>query len=161
MTRWQVGPPSKELIMNMSTFGADRARDEIILAGRILLMLLFLVFGWGKLGNYPGTVNYMTQTGAPFPALAALVAIVAETLVPLAVVLGVWTRPLVLLMALYTLGTALIGHHFWTIEGAARTQSAIGFYKNLSIIGGCLLLYVTGAGRYSVDDWRRPRSLEA
>jgi hypothetical protein len=48
-------------------------------------------------------------------------------------------------------GTALIGHHFWTMEGAARYANVINFYKNLGIIGGCLLLYVTGPGRYSVD----------
>ena len=78
-------------------------------------------------------------------------AIVVEVPVALAVALGVWTRPLALLLALYTLGTALIGHPFWTMEGAARYANAINFYKNVSIIGGFLLLYVTGAGRYSVD----------
>ena len=78
-------------------------------------------------------------------------AIVVEVFVALAVVLGAWTRPLALLIALYTLGTGLIGHHFWTMEGAARYANAINFYKNISIIGGFLLLYVTGPGRYSVD----------
>jgi putative oxidoreductase len=76
---------------------------------------------------------------------------VVEVPVALAIVLGAWTRPLALLVALYTLGTGLIGHHFWTMEGAARYGNAINFYKNISIIGGFLLLYVTGAGRYSVD----------
>jgi putative oxidoreductase len=56
---------------------------------------------------------------------------------------------LVLLLALYTLGTALIGHLFWTMEATAR--NAINFYKNISIVGGLVLLYVTGAGKYSVD----------
>jgi putative oxidoreductase len=37
------------------------------------------------------------------------------------------------------------------MEGAARYANVINFYKNLGIIGGCLLLYVTGPGRYSVD----------
>ena len=64
-----------------------------------------------------------------------------------AVGLGAWTRPL----ALYTLGTALVGHPFWALEGADRDASAINFYKNISIIGGFLLLYVTGPGKYSLD----------
>ena len=93
----------------------------------------------------------MTQVGAPMPSVAALVAIVVEVFVALAVALGVWTRPLALVLALYTLGTGLIGHPFWTMEGAAQYGNAINFYKNISIIGGFLLLYVTGPGRYSVD----------
>jgi putative oxidoreductase len=135
----------------MMTFGSERVRDEVLLVARILLIVLFLVFGWSKLTGYAGTVGYMTQVGAPMPSVAALVAIVAEAFVALAVALGVWTRPLALLLALYTLGTGLIGHPFWTMEGAARYGNAINFYKNISIIGGFLLLYVTGPGRYSID----------
>ena len=135
----------------MTTFGAERVRDEAILVARILLAVLFLVFGWGKLTNYAGAAAYMAQTGAPLPSVAAVVAIVVEVFVALAIVLGAWTRPLALLLALYTLGTGLIAHHFWTMEGAARYGNAINFYKNISIIGGFLLLYVTGPGRYSVD----------
>jgi putative oxidoreductase len=130
---------------------AERISDEIILVARILLVMLFVVFGWGKLTDYSGTVGYMTQTGVPVPSVATLVAIVIEFFVALAVVFGAWTRPLALLLALYTLGTALVAHHFWTMEGADRYGNAINVYKNISIIGGFLLLYVTGGGRYSVD----------
>jgi uncharacterized membrane protein YphA (DoxX/SURF4 family) len=44
-------------------------------------------------------------------------------------------RPLAFLLALYTLATALIGHHFWTMDGAVRSANAINFYKNISIVG--------------------------
>jgi putative oxidoreductase len=135
----------------MTTFGAERVRDEVILVARILLALLFLVFGWSKLTDYGGTVAYMAQAGAPLPSVAALVAIVVEVFVALAVVLGAWTRPLALVLALYALGSGLIGHPFWNMEGAARFGNAINFYKNVSLIGGFLLLYVAGPGRYSVD----------
>ena len=81
----------------------------------------------------------------------SLVAIVVEFFIALAVAFGASTRPLALLLALYTLGTALIAHHFWTMDGDVRSENAINFYKNISIIGGFLLLYVTGGGRYSVD----------
>jgi putative oxidoreductase len=100
----------------------------------------------------------MARVGAPLPPVAALVAIAVEVFVGLALALGACTRPLALLMALYTLGTALIGHPFWTMEGVARYAAAINFYKNISIIGGFLLLYVTGAGKYSLDAMRGARS---
>jgi putative oxidoreductase len=135
----------------MTTFGAERVRDEAILVARILLILLFVTSGWSKLTNYSGTVAYMTQAGVPMPSLSALLAIIVELPVALAVAIGLWTRPLALVIALWSLATAVVGHHFWTMEGAARMSNAINFYKNLGLMGGFLLLYVTGAGRYSVD----------
>ena len=71
--------------------------------------------------------------------------------VAFAVAVGAFTRPSALLLVLYTLGTALIGHRYWAITGADRVASMDGFYKNLSIMGGFLLLYITGAGKYSID----------
>ncbi len=136
---------------------APKMQDEALLIGRILLVLLFVVFGWGKMLDYDATVATMTRVGAPMPSLAALVAIVAEVPLVLLIAIGAWTRPLALLLAVYTLGTALIGHAFWNLEGAARYSNAINFYKNISVIGGCLLLYAAGAGRYSVDAWRARR----
>jgi putative oxidoreductase len=126
----------------MQNLGADRIKDEAILVARILLIMLFVVFGWSKLTNYSGTVGSMTQLNLPMPSVTALVVIAVEVFVALAIAFGAWTRPLVVLLALYTLGTTLIGHHFWTMEGAARNGNAINFYKNISIIGGLILLYV-------------------
>jgi putative oxidoreductase len=144
-------PISGEEGKTMMPLATERFRDEVILVARILLVVLFILFGWSKLTNYAGTVGLMAHIGAPVPSVAAFVAIVVEVFVGLAVAFGVWTRALALLLALYTLGTALIGHHFWTMDGADRYANAINFYKNISIIGGFLLLYVIGAGKYSVD----------
>lgn len=135
----------------MNDFGSEKIRDEVIIVARILLVMLFLVFGWAKLTDYSGTVHYMAQAGAPLPPVAALVAIAVELIVSIAIVLGIWTRPLAVVLALYTLATALIAHHFWNMTGAARYANEINFYKNISIMGGFFLLYVTGAGKYSVD----------
>ena len=125
--------------------------DGLILAARLLLATLFLIFGWRKLRDYSGTVSQMVQLGAPMPVLAATVAIFMELPVAFAVAVGAFTRASALLMFLYTLGTALIGHRYWTKTGADQVDSMDSFYKNLSIMGGFLLLYVTGAGKYSID----------
>ena len=130
-----------------------KGQDGLLLTSRILLALLFLIFGVQKLFDFSGTVQYMAHVGAPLPTLATLIAIVMEVFVSAAIMLGLATRPLALLMALYTFGTAIIGHHFWTMTGMARFETEINFYKNISIIGGLLLLYVTGPGRYSIDAW--------
>ena len=129
----------------------NHINDEVILAARLLLATLFLIFGWRKLRDFSGTVSQMAQLGVPVPVLAAGVATFMELPVAFAIAVGAFTRPSALLMFLYTLGTALIGHRYWTKTGADRVDSMDGFYKNLSIMGGFLLLYVTGAGKYSID----------
>jgi putative oxidoreductase len=60
-------------------------------------------------------------------------------------------RPSTALLVLYTLGTAHIAHHYWIMTGAIKIDSMESFYKNLGIMEGFLLLYITGAGKYSID----------
>jgi putative oxidoreductase len=134
-----------------TTFGADSAKASLLLVARILMMLLFVIFGWEKLTEFQGTVGYFGKIGVPMPAFATLIAVVMEFFVGLALILGVLTRPLAIVLAVYTLGTALLGHHFWTMSGMDRVGAEINFFKNISIIAGLLLLYLTGAGKYSVD----------
>jgi putative oxidoreductase len=129
----------------------DGVNDVLILVARLLLATLFLIFGWRKVRDYSGTVAQMVQLGLPTPVLATVVAIIMELPVAFAVAIGVFTRPAAALMALYALGTALIGHRYWTVKGADFVDSLDGFYKDLSIMGGFLLLYITGAGKYSID----------
>ena len=96
--------------------------DELILAARLLLATLFLIFGWRKLTDFSGTVSQMVQLGTPMPVLAAGVATFMELPVAFAVAVGAFTRPAALLMALYTLGTALIGHRYWTVKGCGLSR---------------------------------------
>ncbi len=125
--------------------------DELILAARLLLATLFLIFGVRKVRDYSGTVAQMVQLGLPMPIVPAVVSIFMEIPVAFAIAIGVFTRPAAALMALYSLGTAFIGHRYWTVRGADYVDSLDGFYKDLSIMGGFLLLFMTGAGKYSID----------
>jgi len=125
--------------------------DVVILAARLFLAALFLIFGWRKVRDYSGTVSQMVQDGVPTPVLATVVAIFMELPVAFAVAVGAFTRPSAVLMVFYTLGTSLIEHRYWTMTGAKQFESMEAFYKNLSIMGGFLLLSITGAGRCSID----------
>ncbi|MEE1888916.1 DoxX family protein [Pseudomonas carassii] len=129
----------------------DGQRDVILLLARILLMILFVLSGWSKLSGFEGTVGYMTSLGAPAPMLAAAVAVIMELLVGILLILGFYTRPLALLFALFVLGTALLGHPFWNMIEPERSANMTQFLKNLAIVGGLLLLALTGAGRFSLD----------
>jgi putative oxidoreductase len=130
---------------------ANGINDGAILAARLFLATLFLIFGWRKLRDISGTVSQMVQDGVPTPVLATAVAIFMELPVAFAVVVGAFTRPSAVLMVLYTLGTSLIEHRYWATTGADQLDRMESFYKNLGIMGGFLLLYITGAGKYSID----------
>ena len=129
----------------------ENQKDAAILVARILMMVLFVMFGWEKLTGFSGTIAYMASSGAPMPELSAVIAVVMELVVGVALLVGFYTRPLALLLALYTFGTAIIGHHFWNMTGMMQFDNMIHFYKNISIIGGLLLLCVSGPGKYSFD----------
>lgn len=126
-------------------------KDGMILLARLLLMVLYVIFGWSKLIGFSDSVAYMTSVGVPLPTVTAGIAVIMEFVVGLAIVVGFYTRPLALLLGLYTIAAAVIGHQFWNLIDPQRIDAMINFYKNVSIAGGLLLLCLTGPGRYSLD----------
>ena len=134
-----------------SLLKAEWGKDGILFLARMLLMLLFLIFGWEKLTEFNQTADLFTHMGVPSPKLATVIAIAAEVGGGFALVVGLFTRPLAVLMAVYTCATSVLGHHYWSLAGSERFLAEIAFYKNIGIVGGLLLLYLTGPGRYSVD----------
>jgi len=121
-----------------------------VLTGRILLGLLFLVSGFGKIAGFDGTVGYISAQHLPLPALAAVLTIVVEVGGGIALVTGLWTRQAALALAGFTLLTAFIFHAFWSAPDAATTMQQIQFLKNLSIAGGLFVLAAFGPGRISL-----------
>jgi putative oxidoreductase len=120
----------------------------IELVGRVLLAILFVTSGVGKIGAYSGTAAYMSGAGVP-GALLPLV-IVLEVLGAAAIMIGWQTRFVAALLAGFTLLSAAVFHNNF----ADQIQSVM-FLKNLAIAGGFLLLVARGAGPLSLD--RRTR----
>ncbi|WP_261541835.1 DoxX family protein [Burkholderia multivorans] len=135
----------------MRYLSLESKKDELLLAARVLLMILFVLFGWQKLTGFAGTVAYMASTGSPSPELSAAIAVGVELVGGVLIAIGFYTRPLALAFAAYTLATAFIGHRYWSLQGMDQYLAMINFYKNISIVGAFLLLALTGPGRYSVD----------
>ena len=128
-----------------------QSRHLLLLIGRIALVVLFIIFGYPKLTGFSGTVQYMTSLGTPMPMLAAIIAVVMEVPAAILIVLGFFTRPLAVLFVFYTLGTAIIGHHYWDMTGDTVVPNMINFYKNVSIAGTFILLAIVGPGAISLD----------
>jgi putative oxidoreductase len=122
------------------------------LIGRILLVLIFLSSGMGKIGNFEGTAQYMAQFGMPFATFFLLGAIFLELVGSISVILGYFTRFGALLLIIFLIPTTLIFHtHF------ADPMQKIHFMKNVSMLGGCLILLSAGGGQFSLDHLLRGR----
>jgi len=67
------------------------------------------------------------------------------------IVTGLRTREASLLMVLFVIVATGISHRYWEFADAARRLQESQFFKNLSIIGGFLLLFATGSGRFGLD----------
>ncbi len=114
------------------------------LAARILLSLLFIIAGYGKLQDVAGFTGYMASGGVP--AVLAWPTIALEFLGGLAVLLGLFTRPVALALGGFSILTALLFHLV-----PSDTMQMVSFWKNAGIAGGFLLLALHGAGAYSLD----------
>ena len=114
------------------------------LVGRILLALIFLLAGVGKISDTAGTMHYMEAMG--LPGLLFWPTVALEMLGGLAIVAGYRTRLVAFALAGFCVVTALVFHrHF-----ADQTQM-IMFLKNLAMAGGFLLLASTGATGFAFD----------
>lgn len=121
------------------------------LLGRILIAYLFIPAGISKITGFGGTVGYIASKGLPMPEVGAVIAIVIETLVALAFLVGFKARYAALILAAFTLGASIFFHNFWALPEAQVMMQKLMFTKNLAVIGGLLAFAAFGAGPLSVD----------
>ena len=114
------------------------------LIGRIFISLIFLIAGVGKIFNYEGTIGYMESFG--IPGYLLIPAIIIEILFPLLAIIGYKTKLAAIILALFTLSLAIIFH-----TDFSNQMQLMSFLKNFAIAGGFLIIFVRGAGKYSID----------
>jgi putative oxidoreductase len=120
------------------------------LVGRVLIAALFVLSGWGKISGYAATQGYMQSAGVAGGLLPLVIAL--ELGGGLAIIAGLYTRPVALLLAGFSILAALLFH-----AGSPDQIQQIMFMKNLGLAGGFLFLVANGAGRLSVDRLRHAR----
>ena len=123
----------------------------VLLIGRILIALLFIMFGYMKLSDFNATTAYFAKWGFPLPPATAVASIVFELGFGVLLALGWKTRWWAWALALYTVIAAAVAHRYWTYPAAQAFAQTSFFYKNLAIVGGLLYIAALGPGRYSVD----------
>ena len=134
--------------------------DALIAISRLLLSSVFIVLGYleivnvGSVTGNPGALRFMDLlgVGGAAPVWFGYLIAAFEFFGGLAILLGFKTRGVAWAFVIFLLLTTGFVHAFWVLEGAQRAATQAHFYKNLAIMGGFLLLAMTGGGRYSLDN---------
>lgn len=124
------------------------------LAARILMAAIFVLSGIGKITNPAGTIGYISAMGLPFPELGLAAAIGIEVVGGLLLVAGLYTRPVALVLAAFSIVTGLIFH-----SAIADQNQMIHLMKNFAMAGGLLQIAAFGAGSLSLDARRNAGTL--
>lgn len=119
----------------------------LAIAARVLMSLIFIIAGWGKLTGFSGTVGYFGSLGLPMPSIITPLVILIELGGGLALLIGFKTRWVAAVLALFSIGSALIAH-----TNFADMNQMNNFLKNLAMAGGFLMFVRHGAGSPSVDE---------
>lgn len=128
--------------------------DTIALLARVLLSAIFVISGFYKAIGIAGVTAYLTRLGVPLPHIAAYVVTAIELVGGLMILFGFMTRWAALLLCAFSAATLYMGHKFWAVEAAQYQNQFNHALKNLGLMGGFLLLFLHGPGRYSVDGRR-------
>jgi len=124
----------------------NKYASALALVGRLALAGIFVIFGFTKISGFAGMVAYASSVGVPFPELAIVLAIAIELLGGLMLVIGYKTKWVALVIALFLVPVTYYFHTDFT-----NPVNMIMLWKNVSIIGGMLVLASHGAGKYSLD----------
>ena len=114
--------------------------------GRLLLSILFLIEGLGKISMRENVIMYMEDYGVPGILFAPATAL--EILFPIILIVGYKTKWAASVMALFTFTVAIIFHTDFS-EG----MQMIFFLKDLAIAGGFMIIVAYGPGKISLDHY--------
>ena len=126
-------------------------QNALGLASRVLFAVLFIPAGLNKLSGFEGTVGYIASAGLPLPAVGAVIAIVVEVVIALALLVGYRTRIAAAVLAVFTLAASVFFHAYWAVPADKVMVQQLMFFKNMGVVGGLLALAAFGAGKWSLD----------
>lgn len=133
------------------TPSSPRASAPVVFLGRLFFALIFLT---ASLHHFQSqTIAYAASQGVPLASLAVPFSGVLALLGGLSILLGYKAKIGGWLIALFLIGITPMMHNFWAVSDPMMHQmQMIMFFKNLSMLGGALLITQFGAGPWSVDN---------
>ncbi|MGP4714798.1 MULTISPECIES: DoxX family protein [unclassified Psychrobacter] len=129
----------------------DKLQELSAPIGRLFLSMIFIFSGFSKITGYAGTAAYMESVGVPSMLLPLVIAL--EILGGIAVLVGFKARLVSLLIAGFSIVSAILFHQFWNDESQMNP-----FMKNIAMAGGFLMIFAHGLGAYSIDKDQTPKT---
>jgi putative oxidoreductase len=130
----------------------DSLKSPLALTGRILLALMFVMSGFGKLTNIAGTAGYIASGGLPMASVLVVLVGALELFGGLALAVGFKARWAALALGLFTLLASALFHRFWAVAADQQMVQQLMFMKNISVAGGMFIVAALGAGPLSIDN---------
>ena len=133
---------------------ASPIAGPLVLLGRLLFALIFLMAGANHFSGQ--TIAYAASQGVPMASIAVPLSGVLALVGGLSILLGYRVRIGAWLIALFLVGVTPMMHNFWTVTDPMMHQmQMVMFMKNVSMLGGALLISQLGAGPWSLDNRRK------
>ncbi|MGH8768122.1 MAG: DoxX family protein [Burkholderiales bacterium] len=121
------------------------------LVGRVLLVLMFIIAGYGKITGFEGTLGYMQAHNMPMTQVLAVIAIIIELGGGIMIAVGWKARWAAAALFIFVLVASYVFHAFWAVPADQAQLQNVLFMKNLAVMGGMLYIIVYGSGPLSVD----------
>jgi putative oxidoreductase len=122
----------------------------LILLARILFSAIFFMSAFSHFSA--GTIAYAASQGVPFPAFLVPASGILALAGAISIIIGFKARLGALAIILFLVPVTVMMHNFWAVSDPMMHQmQMIMFMKNLSMLGGAILIAYFGAGPLSFD----------
>lgn len=125
-------------------------QGAVVVLGRLLFAAIFVMAGSNHFNKQ--TIGYAGSQGVPLASIAVPLSGLLAILGGLSILLGYRAKLGAWLIVLFLIPVTLMMHKFWTVSDPMMAQiQTVMFMKNVSMLGGALLISHSGAGPFSLD----------
>lgn len=143
-----TGVSARKSWVNADSAATQRG-EVLLMVGRIMIGWIFVRYGWEQMMDIAAFANTLPRRG--IPALMGYIAAPIDFFGGLALVLGLGTRFVAPVMLVFTIVATFSSHAFWTYPVEQMRNQETHFWRNVTLMGGLILLFVHGGGRYALD----------
>ena len=130
----------------------QQKEDIALLFARLFIASMFLPSGLEKLFNFRKFSASLESKGLPYSEVWAVLTAAIEVLGPIALIVGAWSQWTAVALIVFTLFTTWTTYKSAMFSLPFRNPQHPHFNKNVAVMAGLLLYFVSGPGAFS---WRR------